>query len=209
MQPVNILMSYFLVHFPFYDINNNSIIVLLVFFVDIFFLSIFFSSSMCINKHFLQENCSWQSKDLTILSNFTFKTFKVLFSSANSRYFSLLSTWKSSSFLLINFITWFNFFSCWVHLIWASFVLVETRCIPLTFSSKFFRHTYDIDGHIVKLILSEKILGLSWFSDKSNLPSLVFLVHLHHSIYYWGLFTDSQYNSWVCSSCLFVITVVL
>ena len=134
-----------------------------------------FSSSIpCINKQFLLEYCSWRSKALSALSSLTFKLFIVLFSSAIYCSFSLLCASNFSNFSLINFIASFTSLSCLVPLIWASFVVVESRCISLTFLSKFFRQSYNIDAHLGESIPSAKTSVSSWFSDKSKLFSLLF-----------------------------------
>ena len=137
-------------------------------------LSWFSLSIPCISKQFLLECCCWRSKPLSAFSSLTFKLLKVLFSAAISRSFSVLSASNSSNFSLINFIVPFASFSCWVPLIWASFVVVERRCISLFFLSNFFRQSYNIDAHLGESILSVKTSVLSWFSDKSRFLSLAF-----------------------------------
>ena len=151
---VNILMCYFL-FISFYKIliTTSSM------------FSWFFLPILHINKQFLLEYCSWQSKAQSLLSRLTFKPSTVRFSSAISCSFFLLFTPNFSDFLSINFMTAFTLFSCWMPLIWPSFIMVESRCILLTFLSKFFKQSYNNDMHLGESITSEQRSTSSWFSD--------------------------------------------
>ena len=140
MGSVYVIYWYLFLNFILKDFYNN--------FFSIFFL-VFFHT---IDKKFLLEYCSWRSRLLFIVSNFSVKVFTSFFSSEIFLSFCFLSASISSNFSLINFMHSLISSIYVALLIWASAVEEESSKISFIFFSPIFVNSYIKYQHNVGIL---------------------------------------------------------